>query len=207
MYITHTRTITYTTVLNVKSLSHVQLFVTPWTVTYQVPLSIGFSRQEYWSGLPFPPPGDLPNPGVEPRSPTLQADALLSEPPGKPHTIVYRLQSHTFVCFMYFGRWVLHTKTSINFSHPHFHGLYSLIRVILRDPGTRNPKSTVMYPHGDNVTHALLHSHMPPHAQKCLCNLSESLKHKPIAIGTTTLPGLPLPSSSLSSEPGLLSQV
>ena len=127
MYITHTRTITYTTVLNVKSLSHVQLFVTPWTVTYQVPLSIGFSRQKYWSGLPFPPPGDLPNPGVEPRPPTLQADALLSEPPGKPHTIVYRLQSHTFVCFMYFGRWVLHTKTSINFSHPHFHGLYSLI--------------------------------------------------------------------------------
>ena len=132
--ISHTCIITYTIVLNVKSLSYVQLFATPWTVTYQVPLSIGFSRQEYWSGLPFPPPGDLPNPGVEPRSPTLQADALLSEPPGKPHTIVYRLQSHTFVCFMYFGRWVLHTKTSINFSHPHFHSLYLLIRVILQRP-------------------------------------------------------------------------
>ena len=49
----------------------VGLFVTPWTVAYQAPLSIGFSRQEYWSGLPFPSTGDLPNPGIEPRSPTL----------------------------------------------------------------------------------------------------------------------------------------
>ena len=68
----------------VKSLSHVQLFATPWTVAYQAPLSIGFSRQESWSGLPFPSPGDLPDPGIEPRSPALQADPLLSEPPGKP---------------------------------------------------------------------------------------------------------------------------
>ena len=68
----------------VKLLSHVRLFVTPWTVVYQGPLSMGFSRQEYWSGLPFPSPGDLPNPGTEPRSPALQADALPSEPPGKP---------------------------------------------------------------------------------------------------------------------------
>ena len=65
-------------------LSHVQLFATPWTVAYQAPLSMGFSRQEYWSGLPFPSPGDLPNPGIEPRPPALQADALPSEPPGKP---------------------------------------------------------------------------------------------------------------------------
>ena len=50
-------------------LSHVQLFVTPWTVARQVPLSMEFSRQEYWSGLPFPSPGDLPNPGIEPASP------------------------------------------------------------------------------------------------------------------------------------------
>ena len=68
-----------------KSLSCVQLFVTTWTVAYQVPLSVGFSRQEYWSGLPFPSPGDLLNPGIEPRSPALQADALPSEPPGKPN--------------------------------------------------------------------------------------------------------------------------
>ena len=63
-----------------KSLSRVRLFVTPWTVAHQIPLSMGFSRQEYWSGLPFPSPGDLPDPGIEPRSPTLQADALTSEP-------------------------------------------------------------------------------------------------------------------------------
>ena len=68
----------------VKSLSHVWLFVTPWTVAYQASLSMGFSRQEYWSGLPFPSPGDLPDPGIEPGSPTLEADALTSEPPGKP---------------------------------------------------------------------------------------------------------------------------
>ena len=64
-----------------KSLSCVQLFATPWTVAYQAPLSMGFCRQEYWSGLPFPSPGELPNPGIEPRSPVLQADALPSEPP------------------------------------------------------------------------------------------------------------------------------
>ena len=70
--------------VKVKSLSRVQLFVTPWTVAYQAPPSMGFSRQEYWSGLPFLSPGDLPNPGIKPRSPALQADALTSEPPGKP---------------------------------------------------------------------------------------------------------------------------
>ena len=68
----------------VKSFSRVRLFATPWTVAYQVPPSMGFSRQECWSGLPFPSPGDLPDPGIEPVSPALQADALPSEPPGKP---------------------------------------------------------------------------------------------------------------------------
>ena len=68
----------------VKLLSHVRLFATPWTVAHQAPPSMEFSRQEYWSGLPFPSPGDLPDPGIEPGSPTLQADALPSEPPGKP---------------------------------------------------------------------------------------------------------------------------
>ena len=70
--------------VKVKSLSHVQLFATPWTAAYQAPPSIGFSRQESWSGLPFPSPGDLPDPGIEPMSPTLQADALPPEPSGKP---------------------------------------------------------------------------------------------------------------------------
>ena len=69
-------------VIVVKSLSRVRLFVIPLTVIYQASLSMGFSRQEYWSGLPFPSPGDLPDPGIEPRSPALQADALPSEPPG-----------------------------------------------------------------------------------------------------------------------------
>ena len=68
----------------VKSLSRVRLFAIPWTVAHQAPLPMEFSRQEYWSRLSFPSPGDLPNPGTEPRSSALQADALTSEPPGKP---------------------------------------------------------------------------------------------------------------------------
>ena len=68
----------------VKSLSRFRLFATPWAVAYQPPPSMGFSGQEYWSGLPFPSPGDLPNPGMEPRSPALQADTLTAELPGKP---------------------------------------------------------------------------------------------------------------------------
>ena len=67
----------------VKLLSRVQLFAIPWTIAYQVPPSMEFSRQEYWSGLPFPSAGDLPNPGIKPRSPALQAETLPSEPPGK----------------------------------------------------------------------------------------------------------------------------
>ena len=70
--------------LKVKSLSCVRLSATPWTVAYQAPLSMGFSRQKYWSGLPFPSPGDLPDPGIELGSPALQTDTLPSEPPGKP---------------------------------------------------------------------------------------------------------------------------
>ena len=70
--------------VKVKSLSCVRLFATPWTVAYQAPPFMGFSRQEYWSGLPFHSPGDLPDPGIEPRSPAFQADASTSEPPGKP---------------------------------------------------------------------------------------------------------------------------
>ena len=77
------------TIKLVKSLSHVQLFEIPWTVAYKAPLSMGFSRKEYWSGLPFPSPGDLPDPGIKPGSSTLQADALPSEPPGKPHSHGY----------------------------------------------------------------------------------------------------------------------
>ena len=76
---------------------------TPWTVAYQAPPSMGFSRQEYWSGLLFPSPGDLPDPGIEPTSPTLQADTLPSEPPGKFSLLERKLlksslnQENTFV--------------------------------------------------------------------------------------------------------------
>ena len=61
----------------------VRLFATPWIVDYYSPPSTGYSRQEYWSGLPFPSPGDLLNPGIEPRFPTLQADSLPAESQGK----------------------------------------------------------------------------------------------------------------------------
>ena len=74
------------------------MFVTPWTVAHQAPLSMGFSRQEYWSGLPFPSPGDLPNPGIKSGSPALQADSLPSEPPWKPLFLVR-------IMFMAMRRW------------------------------------------------------------------------------------------------------
>ena len=69
----------------VKSVSYVQVFATPWTVLHQTPPSKEFSKQEYWSGLPFPSPEDLPDPVIKPRSPALLAHALPSESPGKPY--------------------------------------------------------------------------------------------------------------------------
>ena len=91
-----------------KSLSRVWLFATPWTVAYQAPPSVGVSRQEYWNGLLFPSPDlpDLPNPGIEPRSSALQADALPSEPPGKlknnhddPQIVKFRVKELYFIPF------------------------------------------------------------------------------------------------------------
>ena len=84
-----------------QSLSHVQLFATPRTVARQTPLSMGFSRQEYWSGLPCPPLGNLPSPGMEPRSPTLQANSILS--------------ISLFVCTTFYS-WAVY-KANWNFSH------------------------------------------------------------------------------------------
>ena len=85
-----------------KTLSHVWFFGTPWTVAYQAPLSMGFSRQGYWSGLPFPSPGDLPNPGIELRSPKLQVDSLPSDPLGK---LLCSLRIHEYILehSMYFS--------------------------------------------------------------------------------------------------------
>ena len=70
--------------VKVKSLSRVRLFARLWIVAHQAPPSMGFCRQEYWSGVPLPSPGDLPDPAIELGSPTFQADALTSEPGGKP---------------------------------------------------------------------------------------------------------------------------
>ena len=70
--------------VKVKSLSRVQLFATLWTIAHQAPPSMGFSRQECWSGLPFPSPGDLPNPRIEPASPALAGGFFVTEPPGTP---------------------------------------------------------------------------------------------------------------------------
>ena len=78
----HWKLMSHKVKVNVKSLSPVRLFEILWTVAYQASTSKGFSRQEYWSVLPFPSPGDPPDSGIEPRSPSLEADALTSEPPG-----------------------------------------------------------------------------------------------------------------------------
>ena len=91
--------------VKVKSLSRIRLFATPWTVAHHVPLSMRFPRQEYWSGLPFPSPGNLLDPEIKPGSPTLQADSLPREPPGK-HKLLYSLPSHgapriTYLCYSY----------------------------------------------------------------------------------------------------------
>ena len=74
---------TYSSCSMLSCCSRVQIFATPWIVAHQAPLSMGFPRQEYWSGLPFPSPGDLPDSGIKLRSPALQADSLPIEPPGK----------------------------------------------------------------------------------------------------------------------------
>ena len=111
-----------------KSLSRVRLFVTPWTVAYRAPQSTEFSRQEYWSGLPFPSPGDLPNPGIEPGSPALQADALPSESPEKPTTCKRYLQRRgrksdcSEVAFNMEGKL---SKTSYTTSEGHSKKVYS----------------------------------------------------------------------------------
>ena len=89
-----------------KSLSHFRLFVTPWMVARQAPLSMEFSRQEYWSGLPYLSLANPPNPGIKSRSPTLRADSLPPEPPGKPsksgwyalHWVSFLLLTHTQSC-------------------------------------------------------------------------------------------------------------
>ena len=79
--------------VKVKSLSHVSLFATPWTVAYQVSPSMGFSRSEYWSVLPFPSPGDLPDQGSKLGLPHCRQTLLLSEPPGKSNQVMLVLKN------------------------------------------------------------------------------------------------------------------
>ena len=86
-----------------KSLSRVQLFATPWTIQ-----SLEFSRPEFWSGQPFPSPGDLPNQGIKHRSPALQVNSLPAEPQGKPTDVLRTTQMHTF------REWVLWYVTHLN---------------------------------------------------------------------------------------------
>ena len=96
--------------------------MTLWTVAYQASPSMGFSRQEYWSGLPFPSPGDLPDPGIEPGFPTLEADTLISEPPGKPRvplswlrtqvqSLVRELRSHKPHCMVKINKYFLNVSS------------------------------------------------------------------------------------------------
>ena len=95
-----------------KLLSHVRLLATPLTVAYQAPPSMGFSRQECWSGLPFPSPGDLPNPGIEPRSPSLQADALPFQPPGGMDACnKNRVVFFFFLSLNFSGHWIVLRQT------------------------------------------------------------------------------------------------
>ena len=95
-----------------QSLSCIWLFASPWTVACQAPLSMEFSRKEYWSGLPFPPPGDLPDLGIEPSSPALAGRFFTTEPPGKLF-ICTHTQSYTYVLFMFFSIMVCHRMLNI----------------------------------------------------------------------------------------------
>ena len=106
------------------SLSHVWLFVTPWTVAPRAPLSMGFSRQEHWRGFPCPPPGDLPDSGIEPMYPTLQADSLPSEPPESPACYAAQQQKKKKKKKERERRWWTHSISSIPETappHPCYH--------------------------------------------------------------------------------------
>ena len=98
-----------------KSLSRVRLIANPWTVAYQAFPAMGFSKQEYWSGLPFPSPGDLPDLGIESGSPAMEADALTSEPPAN-RRIGTCAGRHSFICYCY-QKW---PQGGSIFHAPHF---------------------------------------------------------------------------------------
>ena len=100
-------------------LSHVQLFVTPWTIAHQAPLSMEFPRQEYWSGLPFPTPRDLPDPGIEPAFPALAGGFLTNEPPGKPLCIDFvAVVSCSVVSDSLWPPWTVAWQASLSMNFP-----------------------------------------------------------------------------------------
>ena len=106
-------------------LSHIQFFVTLWIVAWQVPLSMGYPRHKYWSGLPFPPPSDLPHPGIEPTSPALQADSLPAEPSGKPLRTSYFMITAIMKNYTYLllPSWICDWKTRIQTTKVNCHSL------------------------------------------------------------------------------------
>ena len=118
--------------VKMKLLSRVRLFVTPWTVAYQASPSMEFSRQEDWSGLPFPSPADLPDPGIKPRSPALQADALPSEPPGKPRlNKMWPLLSRSHILLCHINALIDHYQMTWQkkVEHPHPHSIESILKL------------------------------------------------------------------------------
>ena len=148
-----------------QSLSHVRLFATLWTVAHQAPLSMGFSRQEYWSELPCPPPGDLPNPGIESRSSTLQADSLLSEPPGKLPNVVVPVFTSIYILSFY---WAYEKKMELGSLHACILSCFSHVRLFttLRTVTCQAPLSMGFYRQTTEVgCHALLQGIFPAQGQ------------------------------------------
>ena len=162
-----------------KLLSCVRLSATPWTVAYQAPQSMEFSRQEYWSGLPFPSPGDLPNPGMEPGSPTLQAGALPSEPPGKTKDLVLRVSPSSTGLPSTVKEWKKrrgHTRIVSKTLPRRLEGILNL-NSAARGPGphTRGPFcATSLLPPGYQGTHhprvRLAHTEAGRTSHSCCCS-------------------------------------
>ena len=121
----------YLLIVKWNSLSRVQLFVTPWTIARQAPLSMEFSRQGYWSGLSFPSPGDLPDPGIKPESPALQADFLKHTNEGIQGKLAY---IHGIWCIWYM-HWLLKIKDGISVGQESisWHGINWHMTSVLRD--------------------------------------------------------------------------
>ena len=173
-----------------KKISPVQFFVTPWTIAHQAPLSMEFSRQEFWSGLLLPSPGDLPNPGIKPRSLTLQEDSLPTEPPGKPN----------------YGGGNEDMETSFKRSHactvvlgaPHPAADHHQPKPPSETPG--HSRASL----GQSFVGSLLLSPGFWCAQGSICILQESVSQSCVSSGTTIVGKWQAPPRGLMPYPGLL---